>query len=223
MLGTMIQSIQDPSDRSPTTLQSHTPERKGMKKIVFMGKKATKGDSHVEFLYPDAKDMARVVGIGINRAKVVVTNHFKVNVIEVEDENIWTKLWNSENFVPMAIFLPNLPTKREPIVQSNLTLENPSKSLGVGLIGNDGIVHVEGNNTLQGDQHISPLILDLAEYMGLIRENTMSTSMVVFEVGSTSGSIDDGRSPIGELQRRRSPGAFKSCVQPSTICIKGLE
>jgi hypothetical protein len=217
-LGTMIQSSEDPSNRSPTTLQSHFPERKGMKKIVFMGKKAMKGDPCVEFLYPDAKDMARVVGIGINRAKVVVTNHFDVKVIEVEDENIWTNLWNSENFVPMAIFLPNSPTERECIAQSNLILENPSKSLGVGLIGNDGTVHVEGSNTLQGNQHISPLILDLAEHMGLIREN-----LVVFEAGSTSGSSDDGKNLAGELQRRRSPGAFKSCVQPRTICIKDYE
>jgi len=222
-LGTMIQSIECPSNRSPTTLQSHFTERKGMKRIVFMGKKATKGDSHVEFLYPDAKDMARVVGIGINRAKVVVTNHFDVKVIEVEDENIWTNLWNSENFIPMAIFLPNSPTEREGDAQSNLILENPSRSSGVGLIGNDGTVHVDGNNTLQGDQRISPLILDLAEHMGLIRENLMSTSMVGFEAGSASGSIDDGRSLGGELQRRRSPGAFKSFVQPRKICIKDYE
>jgi hypothetical protein len=223
MLGTMIQSIEYPSNRSPTTLQSHFAKRKGMKRIVFMGKKATKGDSHVEFLYPDAKDMARVVGIGINRAKVVVTNHFDVEVIEMEDENIWTNLWNSENFVPMAIFLPNSPTERKGDAQSNLILENPSRSSGVGLIGNDGTVHVDGSNTLLGDQRISPLILDLAEHMGLIRENLMSTSMVGFEAGSTSGSINDGRSLGGELQRRRSPRAFKSFVQPRKIYIKDYE
>jgi len=216
-LGTMIQSSEDPSNRSPTTLQSHFPERKGMKKIVFMGKKAMKGDSDVEFLYLDAKDMARVVGISINRAKVVVNNQFDVKVIEVEDENIWKNLWNSENFVPMAIFLPNSPTERERITQSNLILENPSKSSGVGLTGNDGTVHVEGNNTLEGDQHISPLILDLAEHMGLIREN------LVFEAGSTSGFSDDEKSHGRELQRRRSPRAFKSCVQPRTICIEDYE
>jgi hypothetical protein len=216
-LGTMIQSSEDPSNRSPTTLQSHFPERKGMKKIVFMGKKAMKGDSDVEFLYLDAKDMAKVVGISINRAKVVVNNQFDVKVIEVEDENIWKNLWNSENFVPMAIFLPNSPTERERITQSNLILENPSKSSGVGLTGNDGTVHVEGNNTLEGDQHISPLILDLAEHMGLIREN------LVFEAGSTSGFSDDEKSHGRELQRRRSPRAFKSCVQPRTICIEDYE
>jgi hypothetical protein len=33
----------------------------------------------------------------------------------------------------------------------------------------------------------------------------MSTSMVIFEARSTSGSIDDGRSLGGDLQRRRSP------------------
>ncbi|CAN5972833.1 unnamed protein product [Sphagnum jensenii] len=182
-----------------------------------MGKKAMKGDSDVEFLYLDAKDMARVVGIGINRAKVVVTNHFDVKVIEVEDENTWKNLWNSENFVPMAIFLPNSPTERERIAQSNLILENPSRSSGVGLTGNDGTVHVEGNNTLEGDQHISPLILDLAEHMGLIREN------IVFEAGSTNGFSDDEKSHGRELQRRRSPRAFKSCVQPHTICIEDYE
>ncbi len=187
---------------------------------MFMGKKAMKKDSCVECLYPDAKDMAMIVQIGINKAKVVVTNHFDVMVIEVEDEKVWTNLWNSKKFVPMAICLPNSPIERKHIAQSNLTLENPSRSSRVGLTGNDGIVHVEGNNKLQGDQGISPLILDLTEHMGLIRENLMSTSMVVFEARSTSGSIDDGRSLGREFQRRRSRGAFKSCVQPCIIYIK---
>ncbi len=131
-----------------------------------MGKKAMKGDYCVEFLYLDAKDMATIVGIGINRAKAVVTNHFDVMVIEVEDAKVWTNLWNSKKIVLMAIFLPNSPIERKCIAQSNLTVENPSRNSWVGLIGNDGIVHGEGSKTLQGDQHISPLILDLVEHMG---------------------------------------------------------
>ncbi len=66
-----------------------------MRRIVVMGKKAMKGDNCVEFLYLDAKDMAMSVGIGINRAKVVVTNHFDMMVIEEEDVKVWTNLWNS--------------------------------------------------------------------------------------------------------------------------------
>jgi len=66
-----------------------------MRIIMFMGKKAMKGDNCVEFFYLDAKDMATSIGIGINRAKVVVTNHFDMMVIEEEDEKVWTNLWNS--------------------------------------------------------------------------------------------------------------------------------
>jgi hypothetical protein len=44
-----------------------------------------------------------------------------------------------------------------------------------------------------------------------------------FEVGSISGSIDDGRSPGREFQRRKNPRAFKSFGQPRIICMKDYE
>jgi len=104
----------------------------------------------------------------------------------------------------MAIFLPNSPIERKRITQSNLILENPSRSFGVGLLRSDGIVHVECNNILQGDQRTSPLVLDLAKHMGLIRENVMSTNMVIFKAVSISGSTDGKKSLGRKPQKEKS-------------------
>jgi len=44
-----------------------------------------------EFLFMHAGDMTKVVGVGLDWAKVVVTEEFGADVIQ-EDEGEWTKL-----------------------------------------------------------------------------------------------------------------------------------
>jgi hypothetical protein len=66
----------------------------GKTSIVCVGGKAMEGDSG-EFLFMDVGDMAKIVGVGLNWAKVVVTKEFGVDVIQ-EDEGEWTNygVWN---------------------------------------------------------------------------------------------------------------------------------
>jgi hypothetical protein len=80
------------------------------------------GDSG-EFLFMDVGDMAKVVGVGLHWAKVVVTKEFGVDVIQ-EDEGEWTKLWCLEHFVPRII---TIPSPKEELV----THPNSKKQMGL--------------------------------------------------------------------------------------------
>jgi len=71
--------------KSPKDLQSLTPkEVLGNTSIVCVGGKAMEGDLG-EFLFMHVGDMAKAVGMGFNRAKVVVTKKFSVNVIQKDE------------------------------------------------------------------------------------------------------------------------------------------
>jgi hypothetical protein len=138
----MIRTI-DVHIKSPKDLQYLAPkEVLGKTLIVCVGGKAMEGDSG-EFLFMHVGDMAKVVGVGLDWAKVVVTKEFGVNVIQ-EDEGIWTKLWCLKHFVPRIITIPN--PKQELVTQPN-----SAKIDGVELEANLGCVYVE--NDEEEDAH----------------------------------------------------------------------
>jgi hypothetical protein len=82
----MIRTI-DGRIQSPKELGDFAPkEVLGKTSIVCVGGKAMEGDSG-EFLFMDVGDMAKVVGVGLDWAKVVVTKEFVLNVTQ-EDEGV---------------------------------------------------------------------------------------------------------------------------------------
>jgi len=99
--------------------------------ILTMGRKGKfEGADSIEFLFKQAKDMSKVVGVGLQWSKVVVTRQFGV-VVKYIGEHLWSKLWKETSFSPMRIPIPKPPTKPS---MCNLTPEQSSKRFGVSLM-----------------------------------------------------------------------------------------
>jgi hypothetical protein len=190
-LDVMIRTIEDVHIKSPKDLQSLAPkEVLGKTSIVCVGGKAMEGDS-VEFLFMHVGDMAKVVGVGLDWAKVVVNKEFGVNVVQ-KDEGIWTKLWCLEHFVPRIITIPNPK-------QELMTHPNSAKTDGVELEANLGRVYVEDEKE-ENVHACFPLIFELAEHIGLRRENAMKMKEV-------SGAESSRSTKGGEISRAKSSGS----------------
>ncbi|CAM6071363.1 unnamed protein product [Sphagnum tenellum] len=133
--------------------------------IFTMGRKGKfEGADSIEFLFKQAEDMSKVVGVGLQWSKVVVTKQFGV-VVQHIGEHFWSDLWKETSFSPMRIPIPKPPTK---LSMFNLTPETSSKRFGGGLMGSrfqSGCVYVEDNEKQTGEMF--PFIFELAEKMGL--------------------------------------------------------
>jgi hypothetical protein len=206
-LDVMITTIEDAHIKSPKDLQHLAPKGVlGETSIVCVGGKAMKGDL-VEFLFMDVGDMAKVVGVGLDWAKVVVTKEFAVNVMQ-EDEGVWTKLWCSEHFVPRIITIPNPK-------QELVTHPNSAKIDGVELETNLGCVYVEDDKE-ENVHACFPLIFELVEHIGLGRKNAMKMKEVSREKssestkgGKVSGAESSGSTKGGEVSGAESSGSTK--------------
>jgi hypothetical protein len=137
----------------------------GLQEILTMGRKGKfEGVDSIEFLFKQAEDMSKVVGVGLQWSKVVVTKQFGV-VVKHIGEHSWSDLWKETSFSPMRIPIPKPPPK---LSMCNLTPEQSSKSFGVGLVGSrleNNRVYVEDNQNQTGEMF--PFIFELVEKMGL--------------------------------------------------------
>jgi len=151
-------------DTSENCFQTLLPEMEN-DSIFTMGRKGKfEGADSIEFLFKQAEDMSKVVGVGLQWSKVVVTKQFGV-VVQHIGEHFWSDLWKETSFSPMRIPIPKPPTK---LSMFNLTPETSSKRFGVGLVGSrfqSGCVYVEDNEKQTGEMF--PFIFELAEKMGL--------------------------------------------------------
>jgi hypothetical protein len=145
----------------------------------------------VEFLFMHAGDMAKVVGVGLDWAKVVVTKEFGVKVVQ-KDEDIWTKLWCLEHFLPRIITIPNPKQKL-------MAHPNSAEKDGVYLETKLGHVYVEDEKE-ENACACFPLVFELAEHVGLGRENAMKMKEVAGaeSIRSTSGEVNIGRQSKGK-------------------------
>jgi hypothetical protein len=94
--------------------------------------------------------MSKVVGVGLQWSKVVVTKEFGV-VVKHIGEHSWSHLWKETSFSPMRIPIQKPPTK---LSMFNLTPETSSKRFGVGLVGSrleSSCVYVENNQKQTGE------------------------------------------------------------------------
>jgi len=144
----------------------------GLQEILTMGRKGKfEGADSIEFLFKQAEDMSKVVGVGLQWSKVVVTKQFGV-VVKHIGEHLWSDLWKETSFSPMRIPIPKPPTK---LSMCNLTPKESSKIFGVGLMGSrleSHCMYVEDNKKHTGEMF--PFIFELAEKLGL-SENAKDT------------------------------------------------
>ncbi|CAK9213975.1 unnamed protein product [Sphagnum troendelagicum] len=106
--------------------------------------------------------MSKVVGVGLEWAKVVVSMEFgSVNVVSIS-ETAWKNSWNEveEDVVVLSIDLAN--TRKEGRKLYLLTAEEASRKFGVGVHGAANAFFVEEEPK---DVAFYPLIWELAHYM----------------------------------------------------------
>ncbi len=136
------------------------------KSILTMGRKGKfEGADSIEFLFERAEDMSKVVGVGLEWSKVVVTKQFGV-VVKYIGVYTWINLWKGTSFSPMKIPIPKPPTNHE-LSMCNLTPKESSKRFGVGLKGSrleSHCIYVEDDKKQTGEMF--PFIFELAEKMG---------------------------------------------------------
>jgi hypothetical protein len=117
--------------------------------------------------------MSQVVGVGLEWAKVVITKKLDVEVRHI-GEHAWQDLWANlkmagqvfGDFELINISLPELQTQDQR--PSNILLEDLTERFGVGLTSSDVIsVYMEDQVGQSNDEGFAPLVLNLAEYMGV--------------------------------------------------------
>jgi hypothetical protein len=92
----------------------------------------------VEFLFSDAQCMSRMVAVGLERAKVLVTSGYEVEVMQLSENN-WKRSWeevfsqvkDSESFELVAIKMPKL--HGDHVKSMSLPAEDISRKFGVSL------------------------------------------------------------------------------------------
>ncbi len=217
-------STVEASDTSKKSFQIGLPQLEN-DSILIVGRKGTfEGVDAIEFLFEQVEDMSKVVGVGLQRSKVVVTQQFGVMVIQIS-EHMWLDLWKETSFVPMNINVPKLPINYK-LPMCNLTPEESSKRFGVGLEGfkSEGIcMYVEDNMSKQTSE-MFPLIFELAEKMGLKSENAkpswlqhlkdVSTETMEGKVSDQGGSsnepMDGGDHDQGATSHEPMEGAVSN-------------
>ncbi|CAK9267674.1 unnamed protein product [Sphagnum jensenii] len=141
----------------------------GGNSIKVLGRQDKTADAY-EFFFESAKCMSKVVGVGLEWAKVVVSMEFgNVNVVSIS-ETAWQNSWNEveKDVVVLSIDLTN--TRKEGRNIYNLTADEASKKFGVGVHPqgpdyNHGGVNAFFVEEKRNDVAFYPLIWELAHYM----------------------------------------------------------
>ncbi|CAK9860356.1 unnamed protein product [Sphagnum jensenii] len=166
----------------------------GLQEILTKGRKGKfEGADSIEFLFKQAEDMSKVVGVGLQWSKVVVTKQFGV-VVKHIGEHSWSNLWKETSFSPMRIPIPKPPPKPS---MCNLTPEQSSKSFGVGLVGSkleNNLMYVEDNQNQTGEMF--PFMFELAEKMGL-SENAKDSNFQ-HPLGISSEAVEGEKNDHGD-------------------------
>jgi hypothetical protein len=169
-------------------------------------------EGNVELFFENAEIMSQVVGVGLEWAKVVITKKLDVEVRHI-GEHAWKDLRaNSKmagqvhgDFEWMNISLPELQTQDER--PSNLLLEDLTERFGVGLTSSDVIsVYMEDQVGQSNDEGLAPLVMNLAECMG-VEAATVTKRRPVSggEGGSSKGAAGGGSSKEASTRTQDPP------------------
>jgi hypothetical protein len=169
-----------------------------------------------EFFFPSAKYMTKVVGVGLEWAKVVVCmKSFDVKVISI-GENAWRNPWEqveqigcSKDVILLNCNLPNV--KKNKLNISKLTAKESSKKFGIGVHVQGATKHGEVNTYVEDKGKyvaFNPLIWDLVQYMinSYCKQCVTSTS----NVSGNNASHNQGGSRGKEKVNMNSQVPFES-------------
>jgi len=157
-------------------------------------------EGNVELFFENVEIMSQVVGVGLEWAKVVITKKLDVEVRHI-GEHAWKDLRANlkmagqvhGDFERMNISLPELQTQDER--PSNILLEDLTERFGVGLTSSDVIsVYMEDQVGQSNDEGFAPLVLNLAECMGVEEANVTKHRPVSGGEGESSKGAAGGGS-----------------------------
>jgi hypothetical protein len=157
-------------DKVITNAQQLPNSQNGGNSIKVVGRQ-DKTTNAYEFFFQSAECMSKVVGVGLEWAKVVVCMEFgSVKVLSI-NESAWQDIWHQveKNVVVLSIDLAD--TKKEGLQQLQmLTAEEASKKFGVGVCPqgpdhNDGGTNAYFVEEKRKDVAFYPLIWELTHYM----------------------------------------------------------
>ncbi|KAH9555435.1 hypothetical protein CY35_08G114100 [Sphagnum magellanicum] len=163
---------------------------------------------NVELLFENAENMSQVVGVGLEWAKVVITKKLDVVVRHIGEhawEDLWANLEMADFELMNIISLPELQTHEER--PSNILLEDLTERFGVGLTSNDVIsVYMEDQVGQSNDEGFAPLVMNLAECMG-VEAATVTKRRPVSggEGGSSKGAAGGGSSKEASTRTQDPP------------------
>jgi hypothetical protein len=164
-----VLKITEVFDKVITSAQELLDSKNGGNLIKVVGKQYKTANAY-EFFFQSAKCMSKVVGVGLEWAKVVVCMEFgNVTVLSI-NEIAWQDAWHQveEDVVVLSIDLANIRKEGHNIY--SLSAEEASKKFGVGVhpqgldYNHDGVsaFFVEEKRK---DVAFYPLIWELAHYM----------------------------------------------------------
>jgi len=165
----MVLRITEVFDKVITSAQQLPDSQNGGNLIKVVGRQNKTADAY-EFLFESAKCMSKVVGVGLEWAKVVVSMEFGSVQVWSISETAWQDSWKQveEDVVVLSIDLATVRKEGRNIY--TLTAEEASKKFGVGVCPQGPDHNQAGGNAFffeekQKDVAFYPLIWELAHYM----------------------------------------------------------
>ncbi len=166
--------------------------------VLVAGRETPLGASALEFLFLDATSMSRVVGVGMDYSKVLLTSSSEADVILCGEE-AWKELWaealnEQSSFKIMAVKLAQqqaIDTVSRDVVMSENEM---AMKFGVGLKGmnSSGVVsYVSNTHQKPGDEngaHMEPLLLEIAQHMMMKKKMQTSTTTMCGRQHTASGA-----------------------------------
>ncbi|CAM6040804.1 unnamed protein product, partial [Sphagnum compactum] len=173
----------------------------------------------VEFLFSDAQCMSRVVGVGLERAKVLVTRGYEVGVMQLSENN-WKRSWekvfsqvkDSESSELVAIKMPKL--QGDHVKSTSLPAEDISREFGVSLKDFPETHVITLHCTEERSGQFFPLVWKVVdEYRNLKCGSTCATTKQTSGTGSTKSP---NTSSSGSIQQSTSGGGPNFSQSPSS-------
>jgi hypothetical protein len=167
--------------------------------VLVAGREAPLGASALEFLFLDATSMSRVVGVGMDYSKVLLTSSSEAEVILCGEE-AWKELWaealnEQSSFKIMAVKLAQQQQAIDTVSRDVVMSENEmAMKFGVGLKGmnSSGVVsYVSNTHQKPGDEngaHMEPLLLEIAQHMMMKKKMQTSTTTMCGRQHTASGA-----------------------------------
>ncbi|CAK9193921.1 unnamed protein product [Sphagnum troendelagicum] len=172
----------------------------------------------VEFLFSDAQCMSRVVGVGLERAKVLVTRGYEVGVMQLSEsdwkiswEKVFSQVKDSESSELVAIKMPKL--QGDHVKSMSLPAEDISRKFGVSLKDFPETHVITLSCTEEQSGQFFPLVWKIVdEYRNLKCGSTCATTKQTSGTGSTKSP---NTSSSGSIQQSTSGGGPNFSQSPS--------